>query len=132
MAQLTRLSRLITICQRVAKAIPLISDTDRAETSGTDRADCDGTRFAGPPFWRMPQPVLRSVAFPSEGPSIRELFFGASRGRPCSRFLGFILFGNSRRSRVTYGRVAFNARRASKLRPRPGSPWTPLLRLSRF
>ena len=43
-----------------------------AETSGTDLADCDGTRFAGPPFWRMPQPVLRSVAFPSEGPSIRE------------------------------------------------------------
>ena len=50
MAQLTRLSRLITICQRAAKAIPLISDTDRAETSGTDRADCDGTRFAGPLF----------------------------------------------------------------------------------
>jgi hypothetical protein len=47
---LTRLSRLITICQRAAKAIPLISGTDRAETSGTDRADCDGTRFAGPPF----------------------------------------------------------------------------------
>jgi hypothetical protein len=71
-ASLTRLSRLITICQRAVKAIPLISGTDRAEISGTDRADCDGTRFAGPPFWRMPQPVLRSVAFPSEGPSIRE------------------------------------------------------------
>ena len=69
---LTRLSRLITICQRAAEAIPLISGTDRAEISGTDRADCDGTRFAGPPFWRMPQPGLRSVAFPSEGPSIRE------------------------------------------------------------
>jgi len=54
MAQLTRLNRLITICQRAAKAIPLISDTDRAETFGTDRADCDGTRFAGPPFWRDP------------------------------------------------------------------------------
>jgi hypothetical protein len=47
---LTRLSRLISISQRAAKAIPLISATDRAETSGTDRADCDGTRFAGPPF----------------------------------------------------------------------------------
>ena len=58
MAQLTRLSRLITICQRAAKAIPLVSDTDRAETSGMDRADCDGSRFAGPPFWRMPPPVL--------------------------------------------------------------------------
>src|SRR5215469_15435351 len=87
MAQLTRLSRLITICQRAAKAIPLISHTDRAETSGTDRADCDGTRFAEPPFWQKPQPVLRSVAFPSEVPSIRELFFGESRGLPCSRFL---------------------------------------------
>src|SRR5215470_3897022 len=87
MAQLTRLSRLITICQRAAKAIPLISHTDRAETSGTDRADSDGARFAEPPFWQKPQPVLRSVAFPSEVPSIRELFFGESRGRPCSRFL---------------------------------------------
>ena len=37
-----------------------------------DRADCDGTRFVGLPFWRMPQPVLRSVAYPSVGPSIRE------------------------------------------------------------
>src|SRR5262249_58278030 len=86
-AEVTRLSRLITICQRAAKAIPLISHTDRAETSGTDRADCDGTRFAGAPFWQKPQPVLRSVAFPSEVPSIRELFFGESRGRPCSRIL---------------------------------------------
>ena len=89
MAQLTRLSRLITIYQRAVKAIPLISDRDRAETSGTDRAGCDGTRFAGPPFWRMLQPGLRSVAFPSEVTSIRELFFGASRGLPYSRFLGF-------------------------------------------
>jgi hypothetical protein len=62
----------VTTCQREAKAIPLISGMDRAEMSGSDRVDCDGTRFAGPPFWRMPQPVLRSVAFPSEGPSIRE------------------------------------------------------------
>src|SRR5215469_9199806 len=95
MAQLTRLSRLITICQRAAKAIPLISHTDRAETSGTDRADCDGTRFAEPPFWQKPQPGLRSVAFPSEVSSIRELFFGESRGRPCSRFLR-LTFCNSR------------------------------------
>src|SRR6516165_12220991 len=89
MAQLTRLSRPITICQRAAKAIPLISHTDRAETSGTDRADCDGTRFAE-------QPVLWSVAFPSEGPSIRELFFGESRGRPCSRFLRLTYSGTAR------------------------------------
>src|SRR5207248_9075164 len=102
MAQLTRLGRLITICQRAAKAIPLISDTDRAETSGMDRADCDGTRFAGPPFWRMPPPVLRSVAFPSEGPSIRELFFGASRGLPCSRFLGLSHSVTAGRSRAHY------------------------------
>ena len=58
---LTRLSRLITICQRAAKAIPLISGTDRAETSGTDRADCDGTRFAGRLFGEC-----------------RNLFFGLS------------------------------------------------------
>ena len=31
--------------ERAAKAIPLISDTDRAETSGRDRADCGGTVF---------------------------------------------------------------------------------------
>jgi hypothetical protein len=66
------LCRPITPCQREAKAIPLISGTDRVEISGADRADCDGIRFAGPPFWRMPQPVLQSVAYPSEGPSIRE------------------------------------------------------------
>jgi hypothetical protein len=63
---------LITLCQREAKAIPLICRTDRAEISVADRADCDGTRFVGLPFWRMPQPVLRSVAYPSVGPSIRE------------------------------------------------------------
>src|SRR5215472_6944021 len=101
MAQLTRLSRLITICQRAAKAIPLISHTDRAETSGTDRADCDGTRFAGPPFWQKPQPVLRSVAFPSEVPSIGELFFGESRGRPCSRFLRLTYSVNSKGARAS-------------------------------
>ena len=66
---LARLSscRPITTCQREAKAIPLISRTDRAEISATDRADCGGTRFSGPPFWRILQPVLRSVAYPSEG-----------------------------------------------------------------
>src|SRR6516162_1442183 len=106
MAQLTRLS-LITICQRAAKAIPLISDTDHAETSGMDRADCDGTCFAGQHFRRMPQLVLRSVVYPSEGPSIRERFFGASRGLPCSRFLGLSHSVTARRSRVTYGRGVF-------------------------
>ena len=71
-ASLTRLSRPITICQHAAKAIPLIFDADRAEIAETDHVDCDGTRFAVRPFWRMPKPVLRSGAFPSEGPSIRE------------------------------------------------------------
>ena len=70
--ELVILCRPITTCQREAKAIPLISGTDRAEISGSDCADCDGTRFAGPPFWRMPQRVLRSVAYSSEGPSIHE------------------------------------------------------------
>ena len=72
LGKLVMLCRPITTCQREAKAIPLISGTDRAEISGSDCADCDGTRFAGSPFWRMPQPVLRSAAYPSEGPSIRE------------------------------------------------------------
>jgi len=49
----TPLCRPITACQREAKAIPLIFGTDRAEISVTDRADCGGTRFSGPPFWRM-------------------------------------------------------------------------------
>jgi hypothetical protein len=66
------LCRPITTCQREAKAIPLISGTDRAEISGSDCADCDETRFAGQLFWRMPQPVLRFVALHSEEPSIRE------------------------------------------------------------
>jgi hypothetical protein len=44
------LYRPITTCQREAKAIPLISGTDRAEICGPDRVDCDGTRFAGQPF----------------------------------------------------------------------------------
>src|SRR6516225_11100386 len=120
MAQLTRLSRLITICRRGAKAIPLTSHTDRAETSGTDRADCDGTRFAGPPFWRMPQPALRSVVSPLEVPSIRELFFGGSRGLPCSRFLGLSHSVTAGRSRVTYGRVVFCAKSCPISASEPG------------
>jgi hypothetical protein len=71
-SEITPLCRPITTCQREAKAIPLISGTDRAEISATDRADCGGTRFSGPPIWRMLQPAPRSVSYPSEGPSIRE------------------------------------------------------------
>src|SRR5215469_8765671 len=62
------------------------------------------TRFAEPPFWQKP------VAFPSEVPCIRELFFGESRGRPCSRFLRLTYSVTAGRSRVTYGRVGFWAR----------------------
>jgi hypothetical protein len=66
------LIRPITICQHAAKAIPLISGTDRAETLGRIAPTAMELVLLGRLFWRMPQPVLRSVAFPSEGPSIRE------------------------------------------------------------
>ena len=61
-----------TTFQREAKAIPQLSGTDPAEISAPDRVDCDETRFAESRFWRMPQPALWSVAYPSEGPSIGE------------------------------------------------------------
>jgi hypothetical protein len=37
----------ITAFQHEAKAIPQLSDMDRAEIDGPDRVDCDGTRFVG-------------------------------------------------------------------------------------
>ena len=70
--ELVILCRPMATCQRGVKAIPLSYRTDHAEIFGMDRADCDGTHFAEPPFWRMVQPVALRVAYPSAEPSIRE------------------------------------------------------------